>query len=102
MVVILCARKHAVKGLCGGRIKGECDILVFVMANQPTATSVMMSVEDLAKLKQRLSMFSRSSLRDFYNDAYARCALCSDRIPEPAAIQELVQGWKQLRKTRGL
>lgn len=68
------------------------------MAVRATATGVVMSVEDLAKLKQRLAMLSRSSLRDFYNDAYARCALCSDRVPEPAAIQELVQAWKAMRK----
>lgn len=70
------------------------------MAVQPPATGLVLSIEDLARLKHRLAMFSHSSFRDFYNDAYARCALCSDRIPEPSAIQELVQAWKLLRNPK--
>ena len=71
------------------------------MAVQQLATGLVLSIEDLARLKNRLSMYSQSSLRDFYNDAYARCALCNgDRVPEPAAIQELVQAWKLLRRMK--
>jgi len=68
------------------------------MASRPQVDELILSWEDLARLKHRLAMFSHSSLRDFYNDAYARCALCSDRVPSAAAIQELVQAWKLLRK----
>jgi hypothetical protein len=70
------------------------------MAVPPPAKELVLSIADLARLKPRISMYSRSSLRDFYNDAYARCALCSNRLPEPYAIQELVTAWKLLRKQK--
>ena len=70
------------------------------MAVQPPAKELVLSLEDLARLKHRISMYSTSSLRDFYNDAYARCALCTNKVPDAAAIQELVTAWKLLRKTK--
>ena len=69
------------------------------MAVQPPAKELVLSLEDLARLKHRISMYSTSSLR-VHNDAYARCALCTNKVPDAAAIQELVTAWKLLRKTK--
>jgi hypothetical protein len=56
--------------------------------------------EEVKALNDRLSKMSAPGLEAFYRNAYSRCALQPWWLPSPRAIQELVQAWKQLRKSR--
>jgi hypothetical protein len=59
-----------------------------------------LSVEQLTGLRERLSRMSMTSLEDFYHAAWLRCQ--RDRkgaLPKAESIQELVQAWRELRKS---
>ena len=56
--------------------------------------------EDLAALRHRFARMSITGLSDAYHAAWLRCKLEPGGNPPRAAfIQELVQAWKELRKT---
>jgi hypothetical protein len=56
--------------------------------------------QDLAALPQRFARMSITGLSDAYHAAWLRCKLEPVGTPPQAAfIQELVQAWKELRKT---
>lgn len=58
----------------------------------------ILSREQLNSLRQSLARLSPAHVQDFYRGALDRCRLIGDAIPPARAIQELVQGWKLLRK----
>ena len=59
-----------------------------------------MTRNDLNQLRQSLAHLSIDAVRHAYQTAYARCRMVNDRIPSARSIQELVQAWKQLWKSR--
>ena len=60
-----------------------------------------LSAEQLADMRNRFARLSTPSLQHAYAEALERCKLGRDgRPPKAEFIQELVQAWKQLRKTR--
>ncbi len=73
-----------------------------VMARRPDFNQheETLSREDLKGLSQSLAHLSVSAVRDFYERAYLKCRITGRDFPQPRAIQELVQAWKQLRKWR--
>ncbi|HTS32265.1 MAG TPA: hypothetical protein VMH81_40630 [Bryobacteraceae bacterium] len=57
--------------------------------------------EQLADLRRQFAKLSLTSLYDAYHAAWLRCKAERDgRAPRAVHIQELVQVWKELRKTR--
>ena len=58
----------------------------------------LMTPEELAALRQRLSQMSPPALLDAYYAVWTRCEMERYGNPPPARfIQELVQAWKALR-----
>ena len=42
-------------------------------------------------------MMSVTSVKGAYQSAYFQCRLDGDKVPSARAIQNLVQGWKEMR-----
>ena len=54
----------------------------------------------MESLRKRLSEISFTALYDAYYAAWARCKMERDgKVPKARFVQELVQAWKQLRKS---
>ena len=70
------------------------------MARRPRPPDEVLSRRDLAELQRRLSMMSQTAVQDFYRSAHMFCRIEPGHFPSARAIQELVQGWKQMRKWR--
>ena len=60
----------------------------------------IMSLREIEELRGRLSRLGIHAARQAYHTAYARCRMVNDRVPSARSIQELVQVWKQLWKSR--
>ena len=60
-----------------------------------------LTAEELKQLRENLSGLSPSHVEDFYRTAHEDCRMVFNRVPNPKAIQTLVQVWKQLWKWRG-
>jgi hypothetical protein len=59
-----------------------------------------LSAEQLAEVRRKFSMLSTPSLQQAYVEAWERCRLARNgRPPKAEHVQELVQAWRQLRKT---
>jgi hypothetical protein len=58
----------------------------------------ILSRNELADLRRRLSMMTVTAVQDFYRAAHNRCRLDYGHFPSARQVQELVTGWKQLRK----
>jgi hypothetical protein len=56
--------------------------------------------EELKEMRRGLSQLSLEAARHAYQTAYARCRMVNDRIPSARSVQELVQVWKHLWKSR--
>ena len=52
--------------------------------------------EELQALSRRLGRLGPHCLAKAYRSAYEACRMDSDRLPRPAAVQELVIAWKLL------
>jgi hypothetical protein len=59
-----------------------------------------MSRDDLKGLRDSLAHSGVEVVRHAYHTAYARCRMVNDRVPSARSIQELVQVWRQLWKSR--
>ena len=72
------------------------------MAKRPDFTpEQVLSVEQLAEVRQGFSRLSPSSLQQAYSEALERCKLDGrGRAPNSVHIQVLVQAWKALRKSK--
>ena len=71
------------------------------MARRPErGKEEVLSPEELKQLRENLSRLSPSHVEDFYRTAYEDCRMVFNRVPNPKAIQTLVQVWKQLWKWR--
>src|ERR1700730_4995433 len=82
------------------RTKNEPDRMPSIVARRPQPPAAMLSRKDLAKLQPRLSMMSVTAVEDFYQYTHSACRIYPGHFPSARAIQELVQGWKQMRKWR--
>ena len=61
----------------------------------------MLSAVDLDALRERLAAMKPFEVENFYKATHNACAYhINGRIPCPRAIQEFVQAWKALRKSR--
>lgn len=60
----------------------------------------IMSLGELKELRGRLARLGIHAARQAYHTAYSRCRMVNDRVPSARSIQELVQAWKQLWKSR--
>jgi len=60
----------------------------------------ILSRKDLDDLKRRLAMLSVPGVEGIYKSAHDDCKFDGERVPAPAAIQQLVTVWKVLRKSR--
>jgi hypothetical protein len=71
------------------------------MAKRPDFTpDEVLSVQQLAEVRQGFAKLSTSSLQQAHSEALERCKLDRrGRAPNSIHIQVLVQVWKQLRKT---
>ena len=69
------------------------------MARRPE-TELILSREELREFSRRLQMLSISGVEGTYRAAHADCRLEDKRLPQAAAIQQLVAAWKVLRKSR--
>jgi hypothetical protein len=71
------------------------------MARRPEhGKEEILSAEDLKQLRENLAHLSPSHVQEFYQRAHEDCRMVFNRVPNPKAIQTLVQVWKQLRKWR--
>jgi hypothetical protein len=61
----------------------------------------ILTKEQLAEFRRRLSLLSTDGIEGTYQTAYADCRLDGRRFPTAAAIQQLVATWKELRRIRG-
>ena len=70
------------------------------MASRPDFTpDQVLSLEQLAEVRQNFAKLSLPSLQTAYSEALERCKLDRrGRAPASIHIQVLVQAWKQLRK----
>ena len=59
-----------------------------------------LTADELNQLRENLSRLSQQHVEDFYRTAYEDCRMVFNRVPNPKAIQTLVQVWKQLWKWR--
>lgn len=55
-----------------------------------------MTKEELARLRRDYSMLHQSRVEHYYREAWRECKMDGDKLPRPAAIQNLVTAWKQL------
>jgi len=71
------------------------------MARRPECgKEEILTAEELKQLRQNLAHLSPSHVQEFYQRAYEDCRMTYTRVPNPKAIQTLVQVWKQLWKWR--
>jgi hypothetical protein len=70
------------------------------MANRPDFTpDEVLSVQQLAEVRQGFARLSTPSLQQAYSEALERCKLeRRGKAPASIHIQVLVQAWRQLRK----
>jgi hypothetical protein len=54
---------------------------------------------EVQALRTKLASMSITGIRDFYFAAHWRCRLEQGTVPSARAVQELVQAWKELRKS---
>jgi hypothetical protein len=59
-----------------------------------------MSKDAVDQFRRSLSMLSEFRVRDIYREAHERCRLVGDKLPNPQAVQELVQAFKTLWRWR--
>jgi hypothetical protein len=69
------------------------------MARRPDA-EVILSREELEDLRQHLAKLSTPGLESEYQRVHQDCRLEGSRLPQPAAVQQLVTLWRLLRKIR--
>jgi hypothetical protein len=69
------------------------------VARRPESEPIL-TKEELAEFRRRLSLLSTDGIEGTYQTAYADCRLDGRRFPPPAAIQQLVATWKELRRIR--
>jgi len=67
------------------------------VARRPGIEPVM-TREQLAEFTRRLSMLSVDGVEGVYKTAHQDCRLERDRVPPPAAVQQLVAAWRVLRR----
>ena len=60
----------------------------------------VLTAAELKELNEHLSRLSPQHVQDFYQRAYEECRIVYTRVPNPKAIQSLVQAWKLLWKWR--
>ena len=70
------------------------------MARRPEVEKPVLTEEDLAHLRRKLSQMSITALESYYRAAYLRCALRDGTFPQARDIQQLVQVWRELRRVR--
>ena len=72
------------------------------MARRPnTGSRETLSVGELEELRARLDAMKPFELEIFYKATHNACRYAvNGRVPCPRAIQEFVQAWKALRKSR--
>ncbi len=71
------------------------------MARPNSGPDDRMTPEQLADLRRQFAKLSLTSLYDAYHAAWLRCKAERDgRAPRAIHIQELVQVWKELRKSQ--
>jgi hypothetical protein len=71
------------------------------MAKRPDFTPEQpLSADQLGEMRRRFSMLSRTGLQQAYGEVWERCKLGREgRPPKAEFIQELVQAWRELRKS---
>jgi hypothetical protein len=72
------------------------------MARRPhTASRETLTATELATLRTRLAAMKPFEIEILYKATHNACRYSvNGRVPCPRAIQEFVQAWKALRKTR--
>ncbi len=68
------------------------------MARREVPEKLILTTDELAALRKRLSQMSVTGLEDFYRAAHFRCGLRDGSFPRPRDVQELVTAWKELRR----
>ena len=69
------------------------------MARRPEVQKNIMSENEIADLKRRLSLLSPVHVQQEYNAQIERCRLKGD-VPPPYVIQRFVTIWKVLWKSK--
>jgi hypothetical protein len=69
------------------------------MARRPEVHKDIMTEDEIAQLKRRLSLLSPTHVQAEYQAQIERCRLHGD-VPPPHVMQRLVTIWKVLRKLR--
>jgi hypothetical protein len=67
------------------------------MARRPEVQKNIMTADEIAAFKRRLSLLSPMHVREEYKVQIERCRLTGE-VPPPYVIQRLVTIWKVLRK----
>ena len=79
----------------------RCSIALEGMARRPErGKEEVLTAAELKELRENLSRLSQQHVEDFYRSAFEDCRMVFSRVPNPKAIQTLVQVWKQLWKWR--
>jgi hypothetical protein len=65
------------------------------MADEPEP---VLTREELEQLKRRLALLSDDAVQTAYVTAHSECRFDGQRVPPPAALQQLVTAWKVLRQ----
>ena len=55
-----------------------------------------MSKDDVDAFQRNLMQLAPARVQDIYREAWERCRMIGNNLPEPEAVQQLVQAWKTL------